>query len=341
MKRFINDWYGDVNTFVSDTEENAEYPVNKWLTLGDGKRIYLASLYVYDEFVMFFYIYAIDLVREYMKNNVYEAPKINRDWAKQSRGSKSFNSFEYEVNHLKSGLGGSWGCLPRQIDYEKSDEDSDGEIEIYEYDYLLGLMKERLPDELKGVTLAFRKDCYAFEEPVDEIKHFAVFPNNYEPYYHFIDKTVNVPFGSCDIKIEYPVGDDQSYDDQSYGDQSYVVLRELKVYDMMQAFDEQYEDIREFYDKRLLVLSYLVPVDHRTFDFYLKEYLDAEVDDDNSGQVWLYSADASDSLQDGLHKRDAVLCEIHGSPESEYEITLMWAVDSFKHERRVIFEMSF
>ena len=317
MKLFINDWDGDINTFVNDTVENKEYPVNKWITIGDGKQIYLASLYVYDEFVMFFYIYTIDLMREYMEHEVYETPKTNRDFARQSRGNKTLSSFEYEINHLKSGRGSSGGCLPTKTHYE-------------EYDYLLNIMKGRLPKELQGVTLAFRKDCYAFEKPVDEIKHFAIFPSNYEPHYHFIDKTFCVPFGSCDIKIGYPIGDARSY----------VVLRELKVYDMMQAFEEQYEDLREIYNKKLLVLSYLVPVEHRTFDFYLKEYLDAEVDNSGSGQIWLYNTDTNDNIQDGLYKRYAVLCEIHDTPKVEYEITLMWAVDSIKHERRAVFEMS-
>ena len=320
MKLFINDWGG--GTFVNDTQENKEYPVNKWLTLGDGKQIYLASLYVYDEFVMFFYIYAIDLMREYMEQEVCEIPKTNRDFIKQPRGSKTLNLFEYEVNHLKSGRGSSGGCLPTQTHYE-------------EYDYLLGLMKERLPKELKGAALAFRKDCYAFEKPVDEIKNFAIFPSNCETRYYFIDKTLSVPFGSCDIKIEYPVGDASSY----------IILQGLKVYDMMEAFDEQYDDLREFYDKRLLILSYLVPAEHRTFDFYLKEYLDAEVDNGGLNQIWLYNADTSNSFDDsskgGLHKRDVVLCEIDDSTKSEYEITLMWAVDSLEPERKAVFEMSF
>ncbi|MCL2399442.1 MAG: hypothetical protein FWC91_06840 [Defluviitaleaceae bacterium] len=361
MKLFINDWDGNRDTFVIGTEENREYSVNKWITTKEGKRIYLASVYVYDEFVMFFYIYVIDMMREYIEHTTYEMPKTNRDWAQQSGGRSYFSSFEYEVNHLKSKQGSSGGCLPTQmpdnIPAEKMDELT--KMHYEEYDYLLGLMKGRLPTELKGVTLAFRKDCYAFDEPINEIKNFAVFPNSYEASYHFIDKTFTMPFGNSNIKIEYPVGNTQSY----------VILRELKVYDMLDTFEEQYEefekahknalqdlekrenpvnedvismdDLRTFYDKRLLLLSYLAPEEHRSYDFYLKEYLDAVVDNSpsSSGRIWFYNIDVDDRLENGLYKHNAVLCEMNEKPKAEYEITLMWAIDSVQHERKAVFEM--
>ena len=361
MKLFINDWDGNTDTFAMGVEENREYPVNAWVALGDGKQIYLASVYVYDEFVMFFYIYTIDLMREYMEYTVYEIPKTNHDWAKQSRDRGTIISLEYEVNSLKSRQGSSGGCLPAQMPDDIPEEDMDAFTKMHyeEYDYLFELMKERIPKELKGSALAFRKDCYNFDEPVDKIERFAIFPYSYESYFHFIDKKFVMPFGSSDIKIEYPAGDAQSY----------VVLQELKVCDMLEAFEAQYDEmekahkesllewekrgkpanesvmsmegLRAFYDKRLLVISYLTPEEHRSFDFYLKEYLDAELDKSGTGQVWLYSPDEDDKLENGLYKRSAVLCEMLGDPEAEYEITLMWAVDSMQNEHRAVFEMTF
>ena len=408
MKLFSNDWNTNqdnsvdklvTDKFASDKEENIEYPINEWITLWDGKQIFLASVYVYDEFVMFFYIYSIDLMREYIDHAIYEPPKTNRDWAKRSRGEKTTISFEYEVNNLKSKQGSSVGCLPMQMpdNIPKGDIDEFTKMYYEEYDYLLGLMKERLPEELKPemlrpeklkpekfksgnlkseklkpenlkskkfktekfktVTLAFRKDCYAFEEAVDKIEHFAIYPNNYEARYHFIDKTFTMPFGRNNIKIKYPAG----------GTQSYVSLCELKVHNMLETFEEQYaefekahknalreweergspsnedvismDEMRRLYDKKLLVISYLAPEKHRTFEFYLNEYLDSEVSFGNSGQFWLYSTNTNtdDRLKDGLYKHDTVLCELQTGPKSEYEITLMWAIDSVQHERKAVF----
>jgi|GEM_PF-3774487 len=311
MKLFINDWDGSIDKFVPNTEENREYPIDKWITFGNGKRSFLASVYVYDEFVMFFYIHTIDLVQEYMEYTSYVAPKINRDWAAQPKKGNLMNMPNYEVNHLKSKQSRGGACLPTQT-YEE------------EYDYLFALTKERVPEELKGKTLAFRKDCLSFEKPVDEIKHFAIFPNKHESRYHFIDKTFTLPFGRSGIKIEYA--------------ESYVIIHELKIYNMLESLKgQQYEeDLREFYDKNLLIISYSAPEEQRSFEFYLKEYLAAKVEDNLGGnQIWLYSFDGDDD-----DKRKSVLCEIKDSPQAEYEITLMWAIDSIQHERKAVFEMT-
>jgi len=323
MKLFINDWHENQDTFVAGIEENREYPVNEWIKFKDGKQIYLASIYVYHEFVMFFYICAADFIYEYTDYMAYEAPKTNRDWVQKPRRGGFAHAFEYEINHMKNNQGGSSSCLPMPILDDILEEKMDEWTKMHdeEYDYLLGLMKERLPETLDGATLAFRKDCYAFEKPVDEIKHFAIFPYAHESHFHLIDKTFTMSFGCNDIKIEYSAGDTQSY----------VMPKELKVYDM-----------RKLYNQRLLVISYLVPEKHRTFDFYLKDYLDANVADTagNPIQIWLSHIDADDRLEDG-YQRDAVLCEMHNDPEAEYDITLMWATDSIQHERHAVLEMTF
>ena len=351
MKLFINDWDGNPHSFTRDLEENKEYPVNNWVSLPGGKRIYLASLYVYDEFIMFFYICALDLMREYMEHSTYVEPKTNRDWAKQPRGGKTFSSFEYEVNHLKSKRHNSGACLPTYAQSNISEEEM-------EYDYLHGLMKERLPQELQGLTLAFRKDCCSFEKAVNEVEHISIFPSGHEINYHFIDKTFTLPFGNNKLKIEYPIGETQAS----------LIIQELKLYNMLEAFESQYDELekankealqdwekrgspaneepinldelREMYDKKLLLLSYLVAEEYRSFEFYLKEYLDAEVTNSNPLKYWLYIAGENDKQVDGLYKRDKVLCEVDDVVEREYEITLMWAVDSIKHEKRALFEMS-
>ena len=357
MKLFLNDWSGDRGTFVWDVEENREYRVDEWLWSGDGLGVFLASVYVYDEFVMFFYVGAIDVMREYLEHSVYEAPRTNRDWVVQPRGDRSFSSFKYVVNGLESRRGGGGACLPSLPDMPLGDDvDEFTKMHYEEYDYLLGLVKDRLPAELRGVMLAFRKDCYSFEKPVDEIEHLAIFPNNHETNYYFVDKSFALPFGACDTRVEYLAGEVQSY----------VIFLELKVYDMLEVFEEQYSEIkksyeesllaweergcpahegvvsldemREFYDKRLLVLSYLVPEEHRSLECYLKEYLDSEISTSSTGSVWFYSADEDDKFVDGLFKRETVLCEMDDEAKNEYEITLMWALDSVQHERKAIFD---
>ena len=56
---------------------------------------------------------------------------------------------------------------------------------------------------------------------------------------------------------------------------------------------------------------------------------------------FLITPDEDGKTIDGLFKSIAVLCEVSEKPNSEYEITLMWAQDSIEHGCKALFEAEF
>lgn len=360
MKLFINDWNGDRDSFIMNVEENSEHPINAWVTSGDGSRVYLASAYVYDEFVMFFYVYDRKYSCEYAEPAVFKISQTNRDLIARSPKNLYRMAFEYEANHLKAGRGSSGECLPRQKPENVPEEEPDEFFEMYfgEYDYLCDIMKDRLPEELQGLPIAFKKDCFSFAEPVNRIEHIAIFPSSHEVRRHFIDKTFTMPYGECEIKIPYLAD----------GAQSYIILRELKVFDMLKAFEEHYDEfvkarensllelekskgkgnqtvmdldeMRKYWDKRLLTLSYTRPEEKRSFEFYTTEYLNAKISSAANGSTavaYILSPDKDDRVLDGLYKGVSVLGEVNDTPNAEYEITLLWMSEPVGHERKAVF----
>ena len=323
MKLFPNDWNfsGDIDDFNWNIEENKEYPINAWITTESGRPVYLVSAYAYDEFVMFLFIYEQNSNSGYIEQDVFEQPKTNYNLiAKSTYHYHDFPDFEIKVNHLDMKVGSGGGCSPLPKPYnaennqdidiaeEESESERNKSIDLLadEYDYLHNLVKDRLPKQLQGAEIEFWKQCSSYVEPVKEINHIAVYPEKYKINRHFIDKTFTAPFGDCDIKVPYSIGEEQSY----------FIVRELKVFDMLDEFDKNYDefkevhenslreweesgrpqnqsimeldDIRKLHDRKLLIITCLKPEESRSFEFYLTNYLNAE-SHSTSASIWLFN----------------------------------------------------
>jgi len=298
-----------------DIERSKEYPIDTWIRENSGRRIYLASAYVWDGSVTFLYVYDAALSNSAEENTV--------------------DFFEYEVNGLQAMEGNGW-----LIDKLDNDKDSD----------LYYLVKNRLPEELRSAGLAFFKWDASFAKPIDEIKNITIYPQTQETKRYLVDKAFTVPYGKCDIKIPYTIN----------GQRSYIILRELKIVDMLEEFEKNYEEIkkarentlkewdekgkpwnqvlleldelRRYYDKRRLLLTYLKPEQSRSIEFYTAGHL-------NTGTIYI-SIDKNE-MMDGLYKDIAVICEITGEPELEYEITLMFALEHIEYERKAVLRRDF
>ena len=313
MKLSPNDWSfsGDISDFDWNIEENKEYPINAWITAENENSVYLVSAYAYDEFVMFFFVYKQSSNSGYVGQDVFEQPKTNYNLiADPTRGHYDFPNFEIKVNHLdiKKGSGNGYFPLPKIDEYYDAENNHDFDVaeEEFEsklnksmdmlaggYDYLHNLVEGRLPKQLQGEEIVFWKQCFSYVEPVKEINHIAIYPEKYKRNRHFIDKTFTIPLGDCDIKVPYSMGEEKSY----------FIVRELKVFDMLEYFNENYDkfkevhenslreweqngkpqnqsiieldDIRKIYDKKLLMITYLKPEESHSFELYLTNYLNA------------------------------------------------------------------
>jgi len=330
-----------------------EYPINTWITEEGGRRVYLMSAYLHDEHIEFLYIYDGSLCQAENDDLLIGPHKTNRDMIKHySKDSDraSIYTFEYEINDLQDvqSSGAAVYKLPKLYEEEENIDT--------EYEYLCDLVKDDLPEELKEAELVFWKTQVSLAATVEGIRNIAIYPQTYETKKYIIDKSVTIPYGECDIKIPYTAD----------GEQSYIILRELKVLDMADEFDKHYDELkkarentlkeweaqgkpenqtvieldeaRQFYDKKILTLTFLKPDEARSFEFYETEHLNTEIFNSSKGHSTgcIFISSDKEEVADGLYKDTAVICEVAGAPKLEYEITLMRALESIEHEKKAI-----
>ncbi len=376
MKLFVNNWNIAMEDLAVGIEENREYPINAWVTDEEGKQLFLASAYVYDGFVMFFYMYDLNYERKPVEQVMRKPENTQRDVIENNRNAFNYYKlfFEYEVNGLKSGSGRPQDCTPSGgYMYVPKREESDLDDTMWnlfygEYDYLVNLVKEtdRVPHELKGKELAFKKDSYAFEQAVEKLESLAIYPQTHNHKTCSINKTFTVPYGTCDIKVPYA--------DKQNGVESYFIVKELKLHDMLEEFDAKYdeykalydkalldyeenkeklgehhhmislEEMRQAHDKRILMLSLVKPEEKRSFHMRTNEFLDSKIVTTNNSAVistnYYWHSD-EDPKEGDLYKAMAFLCEFEGELKSEYEITLLSVTDNWENERIALFERKF
>ncbi len=391
MKRFINDYNRGEKLSLENRDEKKEYPIGKWVTteVGSKKQDFLVSAYVYEDFVMFFYMYDVnrDTSCGEQKSELpqWKLPVTQRDLAMWSCDEEPFSTFgSYELNHLTSLGGGSTYCVPNPHEDAPPESEWDDSMKMYfgEYEYLLNLVKEtdRVPEELKDKELAFRKDCFEFGKPIDEIHHIALYPHTHTFSTYFVGKSVTVPVGKCDIKVPYTMA--------KTGEPSYFIIKELELHNMLEDFERDYdilkenhekavkdyeenkdanispeeesslvhrynlqgptqrimslEEIRQSYDKTILILSVLMPEENRSLKFYSNEYLDSPIKNSISSVGVVLRVDKADErLEDDLYKTTCHVEGYMGVAKDEYEITLMSASDNFTIAKKPLFEIEF
>jgi hypothetical protein len=345
MKAFINDWMAIPETYDENNKENREYPINEWITEADGSRSFLVSAYVYDDFIMFLF----------MGEPAY---------------SLNYNSFEYEVNHLKMiSAKGSQPIKHPDVNQPEWAHFHPEALRVLndEFKYLYDLMHEagRIPDDLKEKKFTFYKYSISFEAPVEEIHHLAIYPMTFHGNNYYIGKTFSVPYGPCTLEIPYTV---------SPGQESFIIIKELKFYDLMEEYEKSYdeikktydesqldwekneerykrlgmgrgrfEEIKEVYDMTVLQLSLLCPEEKRTFSFRADTgYIRPQEKDVITHRVFFYTPSENEDRKEGdLYRYTAILGEVGGEPKKSYEVTLEGAADPYIPEREVIWEKNF
>ena len=349
MKLFIHDWSFGIEAHNNEipVEADKEYPINAWIELR-GERLYLLSVYLFKKCVMFLYVYERKGVQQHISPFPTSTEAMNK-WTNKdmilSRSTKGLNEiFTYNINHMSDLGGGGNDCFP--------------EYAQEEFAYLCDQTKDRLPEELQDTEILFRKFTINLESPLTELEHIAIYPPAHIYKTQLADKTFTVPYGKCNIKVPYSIG----------GEESYIIIKELKIHDLLEDFDKNYskfeesyknsleeaeknglpsgqsimslDEIRTHYDKRLLMLCLLKPEEHRSFEIHTTEYLNTSVlaSRRDSASFFTWAIDKDDNMQDGLYKYYHPLDEIKESPYSEYELTLMFATDSTKLEQKPIFE---
>lgn len=369
MKLFLSDWNSE-HAFVADTEEKKEYPINSWLSSGDGKQVYMVSAYLYDKSIMFLYIYDLSYHPENKEKYVYIMPETYRESLEQSkRFNRQFRfNVRYEVNDLNTGCSFRT-CLPLRADeIEPRGEpefDKFTEMRQGEYDYLCNLMKEtdRIPKALRDKELAFGKCIVSLDECDDEIKNIAIYQPEYISNEYEAETTFTVPYGECEVCVPYTISDT--------GEENYFTVRELKFHDMSHAFDERYEELkkaredmpedseidhgrmdfeemRSMYNVTILTISIQQSIKERSFNFFTKERLDTKMKVHTTGiggsftvGCFFFSEEGSETDGTMLYKRMYSLGEVDGEPKDEYEITLISVTDILKAERKALLELRF
>ncbi len=379
MKRFINDFNRDRGTELTleNRDEKLECPINTWVTTEvDSKtQKFLVSAYVYEDFVMFLYLYDLKFDRDYNKQKdgllQYKRAVTYRDSVMLAFENdcefQLMPMVSYELNQLPTNGGGTHRCVPNIHECIPPESEWDDIMKMYygEYEYLLNLVTEtdRIPKALQDKELAFRKDCFQFREPISEINNLVIYLPSYKFCTHFIGISVTVPVGECDIKIPYTIA--------KTGEESYFIIKKLELHNMMEDFQRDYdilkenhekalqadeenknkygdrsevislEEMRQFYSRTLLQLYILMPEEKRSLKFYTNEYLDSEiqVNNLNSDILTWYSDRGTDSDDGALYR---TICHVEGYMgvvKDEYEITLLSVTDTFQFERKALFEM--
>ena len=374
MKLFPYDYLDQRNSEAPSEIAKSEYPINHWLDNKNGHPAYILSAYLYDSFVVFLYVYdhSVGLPdhSDYPDLATLRTLETNKDMIMAFQKSYNSSTFdEIEINSLKSQRSGSRECVPITMpDFSSWDADTPYEVleeskkhyenAIEEYDYLYEFVKSRLPDSLKTAELAFIKETVTFSEAIDKIEDLVIYSQCHETRYHFIDKPLSIPYGACNIKIPYSANDENSY----------LILKELKIVDLLEEFDKRYDEYKEAHeaalkdweergrpenqhvmdldearalsDRRLLTITYLKPEETRSFEFYLTNYLKAErTPSERSAIGYIFMPDIDERMEDGLYKGIAVLGEMEKPSEKEYEILLLRTVDNTTHERKLILEI--
>lgn len=351
MKMFINDWNQDSAEYVKLTpiEDNREYAVDQWLTDEDGNKLYLVSAYLYDDFVMFVYVF---------ENEIQLQPDTLEDYM-CSRQRIMSSIFNYEIDDCKP-VSARGSCIfPRIIQ-----EDTEDELEAeYEYDYIYELFTKanRIPEYFKNKQIAFKKDNVSFGKQIEKISRLSIYPNVHKHNSFSVKKAFTVPFGSCDINISYSTKE---------GYESFILIKSLKLHNLLEDFDKNaeeyrkiyeesistcpesgneinvynsFEELRKSYDKSILILTLLSPEEHRSFNFrnLTKEPRNPNFEDSHVSTVYLFRSDRSKARDDGLFEHIVSLGEWNSPTIAKYEVVLESVTDNFQIEKTLLLEKCF
>ncbi len=373
MKQFINDWHGDPNVFVPNTEENIEYPINKWLQIGIGdSKVFMLSAYVYNEFVMFLYVLDNSLYEKSLAQHQFiQFPKTYREQEEHSfKSNNRFNVFlNYEINGVKNSTGR--GSFVHFVENEalKADNNWNNEIQKEEYNYLFKLISEegRIPNELKNKQVTFAKNCFAFEQTITQINNLKVknLQHNFKAY--DVQKRFTIPFGKSNLKVPYTV--------KETGKESFIITNKLEVYNTLETFQKSVDELKkriaenkilgnlemaqreeehlemlekDHFDKNLLTLKFLKPEKNRSFKIMADSYLNSEVvinkGSSHTFAIYFSKPESNEQTEEGLYEDLTVVCELNEgleNLESDYTVTLLNVTDTIQPNEKPLLEVSF